>query len=91
MFDLFLDWDDDLDEDEEHRLPEDWGYSWYSDKGIKRRLDYIFVNYPVVYEKVFHHDMMAYPIEEGISDHKAIVVEYCRIPTDEEIEAGVRI
>lgn len=91
LFDLFLDWDDDLDEDEEHRLPEDWGYSWYSDKGIKRRLDYIFVNYPVVYEKVFHHDMMAYPIEEGISDHKAIVVEYCRIPTDEEIEAGVRI
>ena len=45
----------------------------------------------MVYEKVFRHDMMAYPIEEGISDHKAIVVEYCRIPTDEEIEAGVRI
>ena len=91
LFDLFLDWDKDIEEEIENGFPEDWGYSWYSDKGIKRRLDYIFVNYPVVYEKVFRHDMMAYPIEEGISDHKAIVVEYCRIPTDEEIEAGVRI
>ena len=37
---------------------------------------------------MFSHDMLAYPIEEGISDHKAIIVEYKRIPTDEEIEAG---
>lgn len=92
MFDLFEDWDIDCDSDEEDKTPEDWGYSWYSEDGkTKRRLDYIFVGYPVIEGTCVTQDMIERTIEEGISDHKAIIVEYHRMPTQEEIDAGVRI
>lgn len=93
MFDMFEDWDlvDDYD-GEESDFPEDWGYSWYSENGLtKRRLDYIFTNYSIIEGQWFTKSMDEFTIDNGISDHKAIVLGYHRAPTEEEIESGVRI
>lgn len=93
MFDMFEDWNIDREsEDEDDNLLENSGYSWYSKNGnTKRRLDYIFVGYRIIDGNVFTKDMCDITIENGISDHKAVILEYKRFPTDEEIENGVEL
>lgn len=79
MIDQFEDWgvenieDEDLDEYFDQKY--DPGYTWESKEGVRKRLDYAFISTKTAYSgNVSSAGIENFPINEGISDHKALII-----------------
>lgn len=80
MVDVFEGWNiekwDPENYNDYYALKEDPGFTWASNSGVKKRLDYIMINAKLAYsDHEFSPSIEDSVVRDGISDHKALTLE----------------